>query len=215
MTLVRGSGVRKLIICNLVILVLAYPVFAAVSPQAAERFTHLLGVSLADGMDFNALAKRFGASPVVQTDDAETPDSRVCYRTTDGRNTVEFFHGEINYGFALHAATNKDARCPVSKTIAANNLKIAELSLGMPQAAVQTLLGNPTSTAPDHLVYQFQYVHTLTDAQVATKLAEARKDGYDSDKAEDLRNWNVGIYIQAGFKDDRLSSLVVDRVETN
>ncbi|MGH8370045.1 MAG: hypothetical protein ACRESC_03595 [Gammaproteobacteria bacterium] len=206
---------RKLIVWNLISLLLACPVFAAVTPQSAERFTHLLGVSLADGVDFNALAKQFGASPVVQTDDAETPDSRVCYRTADGKETVEFFHGVINYGFALHAAASKDVHCPISKTITTNNLKVSELSLGMQQAALGTLLGKPVSTAPDHLVYKFQYVHTLTDAQVAAKLAEARKNGYDSDKAEDLRNWNVDIYIQAGFKDDHLSSLVVDRVETN
>jgi hypothetical protein len=207
--------VRKLIICNLVILVLACPVFAAVTPQAAERFTHFLGVNLAGGIDFAELAKRFGPSPVVQTDDAETPDTRVCYRTADGKDTVEFFYGTINYGFTLRDAASKDAHCPVSKALNADKLKAAELGLGMQRTALETLLGKAFSTGPDRLTYQFQYVHTLTDVQVAAKLAEARKQGYDSDKAEDLRNWDVVIYINALFKQDHLSSLTVNRVETN
>jgi hypothetical protein len=207
--------VRKLIVCNLMIFCLAYPAFAAVTPQAAERFTHLLGVNLAGGIDFNDLAKRLGPSPIVQTNDAETPDTRVCYRSADGKATVEFFHGDINAGFTLREALSKDAHCPTSKAITANKLRVAELSLGMPRAGLETLFGKSANTTPNGLTYQFQYVYSLTDAQVAAALAEARKQGYDSDKPEDLRNRNVGIYIQAGFKDDRLSSLVVDRVETN
>ncbi|MGH8371766.1 MAG: hypothetical protein ACRETO_03440, partial [Gammaproteobacteria bacterium] len=148
---------RKLIICNLMILCLVYPAFAAVSPQAAERFTHLLGVNLASGIDFNEIAKRLGASTVIQRNDAETPDTRVCYRTAGGKQTVEFFHGDINAGFALRDVLSKDSHCPVSRAITADKLKVAELSLGMPRAAFETLLGQPANTTPNGLTYQFQY----------------------------------------------------------
>lgn len=196
-------------------LMLASPAGADVTPQAAERFTHLLGVSLASGIDFNDLAKRFGVTPVIQNNDAETPDARVCYRSADGKVAIEFFHGDINAGFTLRDALAKDSRCPVSKAITANKLKVAKLSLGMLRTAFGTLLSKPANTTRNGLTYQFQYVYSLTDAQVAAALAEARKQGYDSDKPEDLRHRNVGIYIQAGFNGERLSSLVVDRVETN
>jgi hypothetical protein len=195
--------------------ILVCPVGAAVSPQAAERFTHLLGVSLAGGIDFNVLARQFGASTVIQRNDAETPDTRVCYRSASGKQTVEFFHGDINAGFALRDVLSKDSHCPVSKAITADKLKVAELSLGMSRTAFEALLGKSANATANGLTYQFQYVYSLTDAQLAAALAAARKQGYDSDKPEDLRNRNVGIYIQAGFKDNHLNSLVVDRVETN
>lgn len=186
-----------------------------VTPQAAERFTHLLGVNLANGIDFEQLAKRFGASPVVKTGNAENYDARVCYRSADDKAVVEFAQGEVNYQFVVRDVMDKDARCPVSKAIAASQLNVAELKLGMSQAAFEKLLGKPTRSVADRLTYQFEYTHTLSDAEIAKLMEKARKEGYDSDKPADLRNWDVNIFIQAGFKGGRLGSLLVDRVETN
>lgn len=206
---------RKLIICNLMLFVLAYPAFAGVTPQDAERFTHLLGINLAAGFGFDDLARRFGASPIIQTGDAEIADTRVCYRSADGKSVVEFGRGAVDYRFVVRDASSKDEHCPVSKAITADKLKVAELTPGMKRAAFEAQLGKPANATADHLVYQFEYVHTLTDQQIAALLEQARKNGYDSDKAEDMRNWDVVIFIHAVFKQERLSSLTVDRAETN
>lgn len=189
---------------------------ADITPQAAERFTHLLGVNLADGIDFNTLAERFGASPVTRTEtgDASNTVSRVCYRSTDGRAVVLFADGDVDYQFVMRNATAADSHCPVSRTITATQLNVAGIMLGMPQNALEALLGKPVSMAGGRLTYQFQYVHTLTDDQIAALIEKAREQGYDSDKPADMRNWNVVIYIQAAFTQDRLASLLVDRVET-
>ncbi|HET7649613.1 MAG TPA: hypothetical protein VFL15_02800 [Gammaproteobacteria bacterium] len=192
------------------------PTLADTTPQTAERFTHLLGVNLADGIDFNTLAKRFGASPVshTETGDASNTVSRVCYRSADGRAVVLFAAGDVDYQFVMRNATAADSHCPVSRTITATQLNVAGIMLGMPQNALEALLGKPVSMAGGRLTYQFQYVHTLTDDQIAALIEKAREQGYDSDKPADMRNWNVVIYIQAAFTQDRLASLLVDRVET-
>lgn len=189
---------------------------ADTTPQTAERFTHLLGVNLADGIDFTALAKRFGASPVMRTEtgDASNTVSRVCYRSADGKAVVVFASGAVDYQFVVRNATAADTHCPVSRGITAAQLNVSGIALGMPQHTFEALLGKPVSMAGGRLTYQFQYVHTLTDAQIAALIDKARKQGYDSDKPADMRNWNVVIYIQGAFKQDHLDSLLVDRIET-
>jgi hypothetical protein len=46
--------------------VAVWPTRAADGPEAAERFTHVAGVNLADLPSFDELASRFGTSPVAQ-----------------------------------------------------------------------------------------------------------------------------------------------------
>ena len=52
---------------------------AADAPKAAERFTHVSGINLADLPSFDELALKFGISPVTQSGDAAGYEARTCY----------------------------------------------------------------------------------------------------------------------------------------
>jgi hypothetical protein len=89
----------------------------AASPAAAERFTHLGGVDLAELPSFDDLPKQFGRSPVRSTGDASDADARVCYRTDDGNAVVEFFRGEVDWGFVYRTPKATDSNCPKTAAI--------------------------------------------------------------------------------------------------
>jgi hypothetical protein len=80
-----------------------WPTHAANAPEAAERFTHVAGINLADLPSFDELVSRLGFSPVAQSGDGADYEARVCYQTLDKKVTLVFFHGEVDWGFTLRA----------------------------------------------------------------------------------------------------------------
>lgn len=191
------------------------PLIALAAPQDAERFTHLSGVNLSDMPTFAELRRQFGTSPVVESGDAGSADARVCYTSSDKRTVVEFFHGEVNWGFVLRVPTAGDRKCPTSSAIASRQLSVAGIRLGMDEATYRRVVGNPKRETANRLDHSFGYVHTLTDAELGDMVKHSSENGYPSIGPENLRRWNVGINLRASFSKGRLASFTVDRVETN
>ncbi len=191
------------------------PLIAFAVPQDAERFTHLSGVNLSDMPAFKELQKQFGASPVIESGDAGDYDARVCYRSSDNKIVVEFFHGEINWGFVLRLAKSNDKRCPTSDALKTQQLSVAEIRLGMEESTYRQLMGNTKKETGNRLENHFEYVHTLTDSELSDMVKHNSENGYPSIDPENLRRSDVGINIRASFSKGRLASLIVDRVETN
>jgi hypothetical protein len=188
---------------------------AEVSPEQAERFTHIAGFNLADLPSFEALANVFGPSPVAQSGDASTSDYRVCYRSLDGSRTVEFFHGEVQWGFTISTQTEALGKCPASAALTPEVATIAGVTLGMTKKEYEATVGRPTEATAQHVHHHVGYVRVLSDKEIAEALEELRKKGHNDIDPESWRSWDVGITLDGAFRNGRLVSFTVTRVATN
>jgi hypothetical protein len=192
------------------------PTHAADAPEANERFTHVAGINLADLPSFDELASRFGSSPVSRSGDAADFEARTCYQTLDKKAVLEFFHGEVDWGFTLRTPMRSDARyCLSSAALNDRSISIAGIGLGIEKSAYEKLVGGPEKGSANHSENTFQYVHTLTDTELNEKVEQARTNGYPPNDPEDFRHWDVVITLSASFTRGHLTSFTVDRVETN
>jgi hypothetical protein len=192
-----------------------WPASAADAPEAAERFTHVAGINLADLPSFDQLSLRFGVSLVTQSGDAADYEARACYQTLDKKAVLEFFHGEVDWGFTLRAPMRNDAHCHSAAALNKGSMSIAGVELGMEKSAYERLVGKSQKGSEYHSENVFEYVHTLTDTELNEMVARGQKNGYPQSDPEELRHWDVGITLSASFKNGHLTSFRVDRVETN
>jgi hypothetical protein len=192
-----------------------WPARAADGPEAAERFTQVSGINLADLPSFDELASRFGISPVTQSGDAADYEARTCYQTLDKMAVLEFFHGEVDWGFTLRTPMRNDLHCLPSAALGGSPISVAGIKLGMRKSAYARLVGESQKGSVNHSENLFQYVHTLTDTELNAMAERGRKSGYPQNDPEVLRHWDVVITLSASFVQGHLTSLRVDRVETN
>lgn len=188
---------------------------AEVPPEQAERFAHIAGFNLADLPSVEALANVFGPSPVAQSGDASTYDERVCYRSQDGSKIVEFFHGEVQWGFTIRMPTEAPGKCPTSAALTPEVATIAGVTLGMTKKEYEARVGHPAKATAQRVQHQFQYVHVLSDKEIAEEMDRLRKKGHNDIDAEAWRRWDVSITLEGTFRNGRLVSFTVTRVETN
>lgn len=200
---------------RLLTLLLMVPALAIAAPQDAERFTHIAGVNLSDLPALKELQKTFGVSSITESGDAGNYDARICYRTPDKKAVVVFFHGEVDWGFVLRVPKSNDAKCPISEEIKIRGLSNAEIRLGMDEAKYRLIMGKPYKETSNSLEHVFEYVHTLTDAELKQMVERSRKNGYPPSNPENLRRWDVGIHIRATFTKGHLMSFTVSRTETD
>jgi hypothetical protein len=188
---------------------------ADATDTAAERFTHIAGINLADLPSFDELALRFGPALVTHSGDAGDFEARACYQTLDKRVVLEFFHGEVDWGFALRSPMRNDAQCHASAALKAGSMSISGVELGMEKSAYERVVGKPQKSTVNHIENVFEYVRTLTDKELSEMVKRDQKNGYPQSDPEELRRWDVGITLNASFTNGRLTSFRVDRVETN
>jgi hypothetical protein len=191
------------------------PCKAPADPMDAERFTHIAGFNLADGPSFDDYGRKFGSTPVDSTGDGAESESRVCYRSVQGDMVVEFFHGEVDWGFSLRRPRKGGGRCPIATGLSDDQLRIEGVALGMRVFQYKEKTGKPASETASRIKHRFEYVHVLTDAELGEMMATRRKNGYPPESQEALRRWDVGITLTGDFANGRLVSFSVDRVETN
>ena len=179
-----------------VVLLLSLAVASAAfgaGPEDAERFTHFAGFNLADLPSFEDIAKKFGAAPIRHSGDAADSDSRVCYRTADGKGAFEFSRGEVDWGYVFRQARTADNACPETEAVSTSQFTAAGVTIGMGKESYERVVGHPTESTTDRMKHEFQYVHVLTNSE----------------------RWDVVISLTASFFKGRLASFAVNRVETN
>ena len=198
-----------------VLFALTSPALAEAPSVQAERFTHIAQFNLADLPSFEALAHVFGPSPVAQSGDASEYDACVCYRSQDGSRVVEFFHGEVHWGFTVRASTRAQGKCPTSSALTLETTNIAGVTLGMMKKEYEATVGHPKKTTARRVEHEFQYIHVLNDQELSEQTDLMRKNGYKDIEPEDHRRWDVIITLEGTFKNQRLDSFTVTRVETN
>jgi hypothetical protein len=165
-----------------------WPARAADAPEAAERFTHVSGINLADLPSFDELASRFGVSLVTQSGDAADYEARACYHTLDKKAVLEFFHGEVNWGFVLRTPMRNDLHCLSSAALGGSSISVAGIKLGMRKSAYARLVGESQKGSLNHSENLFQYVRTLTDTELNAMAERGRKSGYPLNDPEELRH---------------------------
>lgn len=183
-------------------------------PQDAEIFTHIAGFNLANYYSFDALAEKFGANKVVASGDASTADFRVCYKTSDEKAVVTFFHGELNWGFTVSKTRNADKHCTKTNALTLEQLNIAGIQLGMDKEAYRTVVGKPHSEKNNHIQHEFSYVRILTDIELKDVVDRSKKNGKEINP-DDYRQFDVFIGLDAFFTDGHLIRFSVTRVESN
>jgi hypothetical protein len=188
---------------------------AAPADVAAERFAHLYGINLADGFTLDDVAEALGASPVVESGDASTYEARVCYRTSDGAAVIEFFHGELDWGFTVREPEPADSRCPRTSAPTRGPIEIAGVALGMERTAYEGATGVPKTVTRQRVTHNFEYVRTLTDEELRKFVERSERNGYPPGDPEQWRHWGVSIALVARFRRGRLVSFTVDRSESN
>jgi hypothetical protein len=198
-----------------VLLAISTSAIAGTASEQAERFTHIAGFSLAELPSFEAFAHVFGPSPVVRSGDASESDSRVCYMSQDRSKVVELFRGEVHWGFTVRTRRKETRACPASAALTADTTTIAGVTLGMLKKDYEATVGHPTKATTQRIEHEFQYVHVLTDKELSEQTERMRKNGYKDIKPEDWRRWDVIITLEGAFRNERLDSFTVIRVETN
>lgn len=204
--------IRACLLC--VTLAASMPVLAG-SQGSAERFTHFAGVRLADTPSLENIQSILGKSQVIRTGDAADYDARLCYRSAHGDVVVEFFHGEVDWGYVMRRRTGHDSNCPISAELEASKLSVAGIRLGITRGEYERVVGETRKVAPNRLESDFRYTHVLSNKELAGMVRRDRKNGYGVENPEDMRRWDVGIHLTGMFRGGRLVSFTVERTETN
>src|SRR5215471_8778405 len=122
--------------------------------ETAESNFKILGADLGH----QSSAARLGRPTIVQRGDAATGRSQACYASIGDSNKVYlvFEDGEVTFAFYLFAGGppwNGSDLCVKSPLVSRATRTDSGLHLGMTTADVKKILGEPSRTAPDSLVY--------------------------------------------------------------
>jgi hypothetical protein len=173
----------------------------------------LLGIPI--DSEFEEIQAKLGTAAVVERGDAATGRQQLCYASRSGRVHVVFESGEINRAFYVFEGGQDWLgidRCSKSSRI---NRKVATgsgLKLGMSPAEVRAVLGEPTRTDENRIVYWLGYkVNTPDD--VLTKFRNANPAMTDAELLANYGHLDVGVWIEARFLRSRLNYLAVSKEE--
>jgi hypothetical protein len=186
--------------------------------ETAESNFKILGADL--GHQY-PLAK-LGRPTSVQRGDAGNFRSQTCYAssggTTEDSNKVYlvFEDGEVTSAFYLFAGGppwHGSDLCVRSPLVSRSTRTGSGLYLGMTIADLEKILGKPSGAAPDRLVYS-RLIKKKMSPEDLKKLRTTSPGTTDEDLQRNVF-WDVTVYIEARFSNDKMTYLAVMRAETN
>jgi len=83
----------------------------------------------------------------------------------------------------------------------------------MTTADVKKILGKPSTTAPDRLVYSRLTKKKMSPEDL--KKLRTSSPGTSDENLQRNASWDVTVYIEARFSNDKMTYLAVMRAETN
>ena len=163
---------------------------------AASNFS-ILGIRLGENDNSADIAAKLGKAPIVGRGDAATARAQVCYASAGGSPLVHlvFEQGEVDYAFYLFSGGpdwQRSDLCTKSPMISLNVKSGSGLALGETQSQVEAILGKPTTTWKNRLIY-FGVVHV---------------------KPKNSESYDLTSYIEARLSNNRLTYLGVMKTET-
>jgi transglutaminase-like putative cysteine protease len=184
---------------------------------AASNF-QILGITLKYRGLFQRIAERMGSADSIDRGDGSAARQQACYVSAkrSPKTYLIFESGEVQIAFYLFSGGrpwNGDARCAKSELITPSLATGSGLHLGMSRGQVQGVLGKPTTSSEDRLVYWDRVRKKTSEAD----LVWAREQYPKLDDIEFHQNfdyYNLSVYIEASFANSKLSYLAVERSET-
>jgi len=184
--------------------------------QFAESNFQVLHINLGNTM-FTRAAAKLGRAIVIDRGDASTGRRQVCYMS-DNQDRVHliFEQGEVEYAIYLFSdgpGWEGADRCVATKAISRNLATGSGIRLGQTPAQVIAILGKPTQSRKNELVYSF-----LVKKKTRPEDINAAKQRYpqmsDKEIEESYGYYNLGAGLVAKFKNSKLVYLAVSKVES-
>ena len=185
--------------------------------ETPESNFKILGADLG----YQSPTAKLGQPTTVERGDAGNFRSQACYTSLDGPTTdsnrvyLVFEYGEVTSAFYLFAGgppwSGSDV-CLKSRLVSRSTRTGSGLRLGMSTAEIKRILGEPSSAAVDRLVYS----RVTKEKTSPEHLKMLRMNSTAMAEEELQRNafWDVTVYIEARFSNDKMIYLGVLRVET-
>lgn len=173
----------------------------------------ILGITLGDISFPDVIAKLGKATVTSRGDGAESRD-QICYVSSRSAKKVHliFENNEAIDSFYLFSGgsdwTGSD-RCARSDLISSSLGTDAGIHLGEGQRDVEAILGQPSGTYDNGIVYSFEGERTVSPD-------EYRKlHPHNTDFPNETLVWTIHVEIDARFENSKLTYLAVSRSEIN
>jgi hypothetical protein len=159
----------------------------------------ILGITLGDGgfNDFHNIIAKLGQANITSRSDGAEAREQVCYISSGSAEKVHliFEHSETIYSFYLFSGGNEwtgSDRCVSSHLISGSLGTASGMHLGQSRKEIETMLGQPSATYDNRLLYSFE--------------GESTKEGLV---------WTIDVRVDARFENSKLTYLAISRSEVN
>jgi hypothetical protein len=176
----------------------------------------ILGITLGDSHSgsFPEVIAKLGKAMVTSRGDGAEWRDQICYVSSGSTEKVHliFEKNEAIDSFYLFSRgsdwTGSD-RCAGSDLISGTLSTDAGIHLGESRGDVEAILGQPSGTYDNGMVYSFEGEHTLSPEEYK------RLHPYHSNFPDKTLVWAVQVQIDARFENSKLTYLAVSRSEVN
>jgi hypothetical protein len=175
--------------------------------------SRILGITLGDISFPDVIAKLGKATVTSRGDGAESRD-QICYVSSGSAKKVHliFENNEAIDSFYLFSGgsdwTGSD-RCAGSDLISSSLGTDAGIHLGEGQRDVEAILGQPSGTYDNGIVYSFEGERTLSPDEYK------KLHPHDTNFPNETLVWTIHVEIDARFENSKLTYLAVSRSEIN
>jgi hypothetical protein len=178
----------------------------------------ILDVSLLSRDLERDFTQKFGATKEVDRGDAANGRQQYCYVSAGSKAKVYliFEFGEVESAFYLFSGGSdwKGSEFCKSSILVSKNLGTRSgLKLGMSPLQLEAILGEPSFEQDEHMVY----VRNLRIKSSPEELKRARayaKDMSEGSFQKNYASYEFSTYIEALFKDSKLTYLAIKQDET-
>lgn len=177
--------------------------------RPADSNLKILGFGV--GAPFEEIAAKLGHVTDVQRGDAASGRDQICYVSLAGDVHLIFELGEVEGVFYLFENGPKwkgDNFCARSTKVNKSLSTARGLKLGMSPAQVEAILGKPSSTAKDKLIYDFEF-KKKTSPQSLQQLRQSHPEMSEQEFRSNYEFFDVTDYIEVHFSDSKLTYLAV------
>ena len=184
---------------------------------AKSNFT-ILGVDLSDDDPLEKATAKLGKAQLVVRGDASTGRHQICYVSANDRPTVHliFERGEVSDSFYLFAGGpdwGGSNACAKSKLLKENVSVASGIHLGQSPADVKAILGKPSVVAGDKVIYSFA-VEKATPEKDFDRLRKEHPELNEDALRSNYGFYSLAVYVEARFKQSKLTYLAVLKTET-
>jgi hypothetical protein len=168
--------------------------------------------------ELSAIVTKLGRVKEVSRGDAATARSQICYGSADPKGSAYliFESGEVQYAAYLFEGGPKwtgDDLCVKSTTVTPE-LKVASgLGLGMTRSQVESILGKPTASKGDKLVF-FRQVKEKNSPEILRRLRREHPDVSSKEFHRDYDYCDLTVYIEVKFSGSKVNYLGLSMSET-